>query len=126
MPIVRIESSIHLAQEHRTALLSEISACIVRNLGVHPRQVRALIEEIDPAAALVGEQLADATHPWLVAWVSILAGRSEEKRIALLDDLGAVLAAGFGVDDSAVRTLIHEYPNIHWGLGRQPAPAPGR
>lgn len=126
MPIVRVESSIHLTLEARVALLREIAACVVRNMDVHPRQIRASIEAVDASSALVGESLADPASPWLVAWVAILAGRHESKRTALIDELAGVLAAGFGAEEGAVRILIQEYPNVHWGIGRRTAAALGR
>jgi 4-oxalocrotonate tautomerase len=98
----------------------------VRHLDVHPRQVRARLEHVDPGAALVGETGADAASPWLVAWVSILEGRPESKRIAFIDDLAGVLAEGYGAAESAVRVLVQEYPKVHWSIGRQTAAALGR
>jgi 4-oxalocrotonate tautomerase len=126
MPIVCVESSIALAPEQRGKLLHAIADCIVRHLDVHPRQVRARLEYIEPGAAIVGETLAEAASPWLVAWVSILEGRSESKRVGFIDDLAGVLALGYNAPESAVRVLVQEYPKVHWSIGRQTAAALGR
>ena len=99
---------------------------MVRHLDVHPRQVRARLEHIDPASALVGEEVADPASPWLVAWVAILEGRPESKRVGFIDDLAGVLASGYGVPESVVRVLVQEYPKVHWSIGRQTAAALGR
>jgi 4-oxalocrotonate tautomerase len=126
MPIVCVESTIPLATEKRSDVLQAISGCIVRHLDVHPRQVRARLQHVDPADSLVGETVGDPASPWLVAWVSILEGRSEAKRIAFIDDLAGVVAHGYGAPESAVRVLVQEYPKIHWSIGRQTAAALGR
>jgi 4-oxalocrotonate tautomerase len=126
VPIVCVESTIPLPHEKRADVLQAISGCIVRHLDVHPRQVRARLEHVEPGAALVGETVGDAASPWLVAWVSILEGRSEAKRIAFIDDLAGVLAHGYAAPESAVRVLVQEYPKVHWSIGRQTAAALGR
>lgn len=126
MPIVRVESSAPLAAEKRAAVLHAIGACVCRHLDVHPRQVRARLEQIDPASALVGEEVADPASPWLVAWVAILEGRPESKRVGFIDDLAGVLASGYGVPESVVRVLVQEYPKVHWSIGRQTAASLGR
>jgi 4-oxalocrotonate tautomerase len=126
MPIVRVESSAPIAPEKRAEVLHAIGAVVCRHLEVHPRQVRARLEHIDPAAALVGEEVADPASPWLVAWVSILEGRPESKRVAFIDELAGVLASGYGVPESVVRVLVQEYPKVHWSIGRQTAAALGR
>jgi phenylpyruvate tautomerase PptA (4-oxalocrotonate tautomerase family) len=126
MPIVRVESSIAVPDNRREAVLRDIAACIVRHLDVHPRQVRARLEHVPPETALVGETLADAGSPWLVAWVAILEGRPESKRIAFIDDFAGTLASAYGVADGSVRVLVQEYPKVHWSIGRQTAAALGR
>jgi 4-oxalocrotonate tautomerase len=124
--MIRVESSLPLASDRHQPVLHEIAACVVRHLDVHARQVRARLEHIDPGSALVGETAPDAASPWLVAWVSILEGRSESKRVAFIDDLAGVLAKEFGAPESAVRVLVQEYPKVHWSIGRQTAAALGR
>jgi 4-oxalocrotonate tautomerase len=126
MPIVRVESTIPLAPEKRGEVLQAVSACIVRHLDVHPRQVRARLQNVEPGDSLVGETVGDPEGPWLVAWVSILEGRAEAKRTAFIDDLAGVVAHGYGAPESAVRVLVQEYPKIHWSIGRQTAAALGR
>ncbi len=126
MPIVRVESSLPLTIEQKHHVLRGIADCVVRHLEVHPRQVRAKLEHVDPGSALVGETIADGSSPWLVAWVSILEGRPEAKRVAFIDDLAGVLAEGYGAAESAVRVLVQEYPKVHWSIGRQTAAALGR
>jgi phenylpyruvate tautomerase PptA (4-oxalocrotonate tautomerase family) len=126
VPIVRVECSLPLPEARRQEVLHAIAACVVRHLEVHPRQVRARLDHVEPGAALVGETAADAASPWLVAWVSILEGRPESKRVAFIDDLAGVLAAGYGASESAVRILVQEYPKVHWSIGRQTAAALGR
>ena len=126
MPIVRVESTIALAAEKRADVLQAISACIVRHLDVHPRQVRARLEHVEPGAALVGETVGDPASPWLVAWVSILEGRTEAKRVAFIDDLAGIVALAYNAPESTVRVLVQEYPKVHWSIGRQTAAALGR
>lgn len=126
MPIVRVEYSLPLAADRRGDVLAAIADCVVRHLDVHPRQVRALLRYVDPADALVGESATDLANPWLVAWVAILEGRPEAKRIGFIGDLAGVLASEFGAPESAVRVLVQEYPKVHWSIGRQTAAALGR
>ncbi len=126
MPIVCVESTIALPNDRRADLLQAISACIVRHLDVHPRQVRARLEHVDPSATLVGETVGDPASPWLVAWVSILEGRTEAKRVAFIDDLAGIVALGYNAPESTVRVLVQEYPKVHWSIGRQTAAALGR
>lgn len=115
-----------LPVELREGVLQAIAACVVRHLDVHPRQVRARLEHVEQNTALVGEQTCDTAGPWLVAWVAILEGRPESKRVAFIDDLAGVVAAGYGAPESAVRVLVQEYPKVHWSIGRQTAAALGR
>ena len=84
------------------------------------------LDHIEPATAIVGETVGDPLSPWLVAWVSILEGRSEATRVAFIDDLAGVLALGYKAPESAVRVLVQEYPKIHWSIGRKTAAALGR
>jgi 4-oxalocrotonate tautomerase len=126
MPIVCVESTIPIPNEQRAALLQAISACIVRHLDVHARQVRARLVHVEPEASLVGETVGDPASPWLVAWVSILEGRTEAKRVAFIDDLAGVVAHGYNAPESSVRVLVQEYPKVHWSIGRQTAAALGR
>ena len=126
MPIICVESTVSLPSEKRGDVLHAIGGCVCRHLDVHARQVRARLVHVDPASALVGETVGDPASPWLVAWVSILEGRTEAKRVAFIDDLAGVLASGYGVSESVVRVLVQEYPKVHWSIGRQTAAAIGR
>jgi 4-oxalocrotonate tautomerase len=126
VPLLNVESSIALSAEQRKEVLGAIGNCVVRNMEVALRQVRARISYVDPSTAQVGEGLADDEHPWVVAWVSILEGRTEARRTGFIDDLAGVLATAFRVDESHVRVVIQEVPKVHWGIGRQTAAALGR
>lgn len=126
MPIVRIESSMPLpAQTPRAEALGAVAECITRGLDVRPVQVRVAFVDVDPASAMVAGQAGADAPPWIVAWASILSGRSEAQRAAFISDLLAVLAKCYRVDESVVRVLVQEYPSVHWGMGRASATAKG-
>lgn len=126
MPIVRIESSIALPpQTSRAQALAAVADCIVRDLEVAPVQVRVAFVDLDPAAVMVAGKAGGTQPPWIVAWASILAGRTEAKRATFIADLLEVLAACYAVDASVCRVLLQEYPSVHWGMGRATATAKG-
>jgi 4-oxalocrotonate tautomerase family enzyme len=126
MPIVRIESSVPLpARTTRHAALTAIADCIVRRLDVKTVQVRVVLTTLDAADVLVAGQTGADAPPYIVAWVSMLDGRPEEKRAAFVAEFLTVLAEVYGVDEHVVRVLIAEVPSVHWGIGRAPAIAKG-
>ncbi len=126
MPIVRIESSIALPpQTSRAQALAAVAECIVRDLEVAPVQVRVAFVVLDPDAVMVAGKAGGTQPPWIVAWASILAGRTEAKRAAFIADLLGVLSACYAVDESVCRVLLQEYPSVHWGMGRAAATAKG-
>jgi phenylpyruvate tautomerase PptA (4-oxalocrotonate tautomerase family) len=126
MPIVRIESSIALPpQTSHAEALAAVAECIVRDLEVAPVQVRVAFVDLDPQAVMVAGKTGGTQPPWIVAWASILAGRTEAKRAAFIADLLEALARCYAVDESVCRVLLQEYPSVHWGLGRATATAKG-
>jgi 4-oxalocrotonate tautomerase len=126
VPIVRVESSIALPpQTSRAQALAAIADCIVRRLDVKPVQVRVALLDLDPAAVMVAGATGAVAPPWIVAWASILEGRPEAQRAAFVAELLEVLANCYRVDDNAVRVLLQDFPNVHWGIGRAPATAKG-
>jgi 4-oxalocrotonate tautomerase family enzyme len=126
MPIVRIESSIALPPEtSRSEALSAVADCIVRKLEVKPVQVRVAFVDIDAESVLVAGKQGTEAPPYIVAWASILEGRTEAKRAAFVADLLEVLARVYRVDESAVRVLVQDFPSVHWGIGRATATAKG-
>jgi len=126
MPIVRIESSISLPSgTPRAEALSAVADCIVRRLEVKPVQVRVAFFDLEPADVIVAGKHGPDAPPYIVAWVSILEGRSEEKRAAFVAELLEMLARVYGVDESVVRVLVQDFPSVHWGIGRATATAKG-
>jgi 4-oxalocrotonate tautomerase family enzyme len=126
MPIVRIESTVGLPPEtSRAQALAAVSDCIVRKLDVKPVQVRVVVSDLDPADVLVAGKTGADAPPYIVAWASILEGRTEEKRAAFVAELLAVLAEVYRVDESVVRVLVTDFPSVHWGIGRATATAKG-
>lgn len=55
---------------------------------------------------------------------SILAGRSWEKRRALMRGLTDATVEALGVDRSAVRVILTEVPPEHWAAGGEPKGQP--
>ena len=126
MPIVRVESSIpHPPGVTRADALTAVGDCIVRNLEVKPVQARVTFADLDPADVMVAGKLGADSPPYIVAWASILEGRPEEKRVAFVADMLAVVARCYGVDESVVRVLVTDFPSVHWGIGRAAATAKG-
>ena len=126
MPIVRVESTVGLPPEtSRAQALAAVADCIVRKLDVKPVQVRVVVSDLDPADVLVAGKTGADAPPYIVAWASILEGRTEDKRAAFVAELLAVLAGVYRVDESAVRVLVTDFPSVHWGIGRAPATAKG-
>lgn len=126
MPIVRIESSIPLpAATSQADALAAVADCIVRNLEVKPVQARVAFVGLDPAAVMVAGKTGADMPPYIVAWASILEGRPEEKRVAFVADMLAVVARCYGVDESVVRVLVTDFSSVHWGIGRASATAKG-
>ncbi len=126
MPLVRIESSIPLpAQTPVADALNAVADVIVRKLAVKPVQVRVAFTPVDPALVMVAGKHGAEMPPYIVAWASILEGRSEEARAAFVSEMLAVVARCYGVDESVVRVLVTDFPSVHWGIGRAAATAKG-
>lgn len=126
MPIVRIESSIPLpAHTPVAAALGAIADVIVRKLGVKPVQARVALTPVDAASVMVAGSFGAEAPPYIVAWASILEGRSEEQRAAFVGEMLTVVARCYGVDESVVRVLVTDFPSVHWGIGRASATAKG-
>ncbi len=123
MPILRIESSAHVAVDGRAAVLAAIVATAVEHLEVAPRQVRAMFIDVSSGAWTTGD---DGDAPWVVAWCSMLAGRTQERKTAFVTALCDVLARELHVDGGAIRVLIDEYARDHWFMGAAAIAAVGR
>ena len=126
MPILRIESSIPLPPETpRAEAFAAVAECITRGLGVNLVQVRVAFVPFDSDSVMVAGKTGPGAPAWIVAHVSILAGRPEAQRAAFISDLLAVLASAYRVDESIIRVLVQEFPSVHWGMGRATATAKG-
>lgn len=126
MPIVRIESSIPLPAHTPVAgALAAVADVIVRKLDVKPVQARVALTPVDAANVMVAGAYGADAPPYIVAWASILEGRSEEQRAAFVTEMLTVVARCYGVDESVVRVLVTDFPSVHWGIGRATVTAKG-
>ena len=56
----------------------------------------------------------------------MLEGRSDEKKIRLIEELTRVLSRELSVPEADVRVFMVEYPKVQWGIGGKTAAAAGR
>ncbi|NVK19482.1 MAG: 2-hydroxymuconate tautomerase family protein [Methylocystaceae bacterium] len=55
-----------------------------------------------------------------LAQITILEGRSEEKKKKLIEDVSIAISESIGAPIETVRVLVQEIPPAHWGVGGKP------
>ncbi|QFI53852.1 2-hydroxymuconate tautomerase [Aeromonas simiae] len=58
--------------------------------------------------------------------VSMMEGRSDEQKEAVISEITQALARAIGAPQESVRVLIYELPKQHFGIGGQSAKRRGR
>jgi 4-oxalocrotonate tautomerase len=61
-----------------------------------------------------------------LAQISMLEGRSDEQKRAVIEKVTAALVEAVGVPVESVRVLITEVPKTQWGIGGKTAKDLGR
>ncbi len=127
MPIITIESSVPLPPERRPAVLRALVELANDRLAiVPPTQLRLRIVDVPLESIAVGDAIASAGEPWLVAFAHVLDGRPEEQLATFMRDFAGALGDAFGVDAAKVRVLVQPVAKEHWQIGRRSAAVAGR
>lgn len=133
MPYLRLELSPEVAPVDAQPVLRAAAKAIVDTLEVKAGSLR-LRALVLPEGSYYITDAADAgtagngkpQGAWVVAHVAILEGRSDEKKIRLIEELTRVIAEELRVAAADVRVFIVEYPKTQWGIGGKTAAAAGR
>lgn len=133
MPYLRLELSSDVAIDEAQPVLSACARTIVDALEVKVGSLRLRLDIVEPEDYFIVD-VADAHAPvngkamgtWVCAHVAFLEGRSDEKKIRLIEDLTRVLSEQLQVPVADVRVLIVEYPKAQWGIAGKTALAAGR
>jgi phenylpyruvate tautomerase PptA (4-oxalocrotonate tautomerase family) len=127
MPIVTLETSVMLSGDERTAALRTLVASAKLLLAIAPpTELRLRLVDVPPGTWAVGEAIGDASDPWVVAYVDVLAGRPDDQLADFMTEFAAVIADVLHVDVAKVRILVQNFPKPYWQIGRRSAAAAGR
>ena len=132
MPYLRLEVSPEVRVDN-DRVLRACAKTIVDALEVKAGSLRLRVEAL-PAGTYYITDAADAGAPangkaagaWVVAHVAMLEGRSDDKKIRLIEELTHVLSRELSVPEADVRVFMVEYPKVQWGIGGKTAAAAGR
>jgi hypothetical protein len=127
VPIITIESSIHLAPEARTTALRTLVETVNDLLAIAPpTQLRLRIADVPHGSMAIGAMGSTNDEPWIVAYAHVLAGRSDAQIERFMIEFAEAISDLFAVDVSHVRVLVHAYEKQYWQIGRRSAAAAGR
>ncbi len=127
MPIIAVESSVHLPESERSGALSTLVASATVLLAIAPpTQLRLRIVDVPPGSFAIGALHGVDGEPWIVAYVDVLEGRPADQVADFMTEFAAVVASVFAVDPGIVRVLVRPYAKQHWQIGRRSAAAAGR
>jgi len=127
VPIITVESSVHLPQSERSGALATLVASANELLAIAPpTQLRLRIADVAAGSFAIGALRGVDVEPWIVAYVDVLDGRRADQLTDFMNEFAAVLASVFAVDPAIVRVLIRQYAKQHWQIGRRSAAAAGR
>jgi phenylpyruvate tautomerase PptA (4-oxalocrotonate tautomerase family) len=127
VPIITVESSVHLPESERSSALATLVASATMLLAIAPpTQLRLRITDVPPGSFAIGALDGVDGEPWIVAYVDVLDGRPADQLGDFMTEFAAVVASVFAVDAGIVRVLIRQYAKAHWQIGRRSAAAAGR
>lgn len=58
--------------------------------------------------------------------IDMIAGRTQEQKEALIKEVAEAVMRAIDAPEESIRVMIQEFPNTHWGIGREPAYKLGR
>lgn len=61
-----------------------------------------------------------------IVQVSMIEGRSDEQKEALIEAVTTAVMDSIGAPEKDIRVMVHEYEKRHWGIGKLPAHKAGR
>ena len=127
MPIITIESSVHLTPERRAGALRALVETTNDLLAiVPPTQLRLRIADVPHDTMAIGAETSTHDEPWVVAYVNVLAGRSDAQIERFMVEFAEAISDLFAVDVAHVRVLVQAYEKQFWQIGRRSAAAIGR
>ena len=127
MPIITIESSVHLPADRRSAALRTLVEAVNDLLAIAPpTQLRLRIVDVPVELTAIGDLSTSNDVSWIVAFAHVLEGRPDEQIASFIADFAGTLGSVFGVDVANVRVLVQHYAKQNWGIGRRTAAAMGR
>ena len=113
MPYVTITSSPGLAADTKKALLEQSSDAVVQSIGAPLANVRVLFNELPDGHYLNGGKFNTKVLMFLV---ELVAGRTEEKKAALIAALSRAGCQTTGVPESEIRVRVADFPASDMGL----------
>jgi 4-oxalocrotonate tautomerase len=113
MPILDIQIAQGRSAQQKKALLTNASQAVVDSIGAPLTSVRAMLVEVPADNVIVAGELAkDAA----MVQVLLIAGRTEEKKAALIAAVSRAVHESIDISEQDVRVVIRDVPNTDMGM----------
>jgi len=112
----------------KAGLIAALTTATVDSIGAPAESVRLLINELPGTNfGIGGKTAADGASPSLPVILAILiAGRTEQQKVALIAALSRTCAEILDAPLAAIRVMIKDIPNTDFGIAGTTAKALGR
>lgn len=124
MPILTIKIPAGHSTAQKAALLKGLTDAVLKSLNAPLSSIRVSIDEIPPENTIVAGVLG---QPNALVHAELIAGRSEERKAALIAEVAKAVEQALGLSTEHTRVLIQDYPTTDMGVaGGISAKAAGR
>jgi 4-oxalocrotonate tautomerase len=113
MPIVNLQMTSGYSTAQKTALLKQATQAITESIGAPISSVRIAIQEIATNHVIVAGEIG---KEMVLFTVSLITGRTEEKKAALILALNKAACAATGISSKDVRVMVRDVPNTDMGM----------
>lgn len=113
MPFVTITATQGFTLEQKKALVQKTSEAVVEHLGAAVTSVRVMLHELAEGHYMAAGQWES---PSVNFRIDLIAGRSDEKKAALIAALTKVAHHEVGAPEDNVRTWMIELPSTNVGI----------
>ncbi len=113
MPILNIQIMQGHSAAEKTALLKTASNAVVESIAAPLPSVRIVLEEVSTGHVIVAGEVGKSMA---LVTVSLIEGRTEEKKEALIGALSKSVSDSIGISGADVRVVIIDVPKINMGV----------
>ncbi|MBO9353451.1 4-oxalocrotonate tautomerase [Bordetella petrii] len=113
MPILNVQIMQGHSAAQKTSLLKNCSQAVVDSIAAPLPSVRIVLDEADPAHVIVAGEIGKAMA---LVQARLIAGRTDDKKAALIAALSRAVNASIGISEQDVRVIITDVPKTDMGV----------